>query len=46
MKVVLGHLNWGLGTKGPQGDPVDKTFFGLCIASNVSKWSKFLLKMG
>ena len=46
MKVLLGHLDWGLGTKGPHSDPADKTFLGLLIVSNVSKWSNFLLKMG
>ena len=45
-KVLLGDLDWGLGTKGPQSDPADKTFLGLCIVSNVSKWSNLLLKMG
>ena len=45
MKVLLGHLDWGLDTKGQQGDPVDKPFLGLHIFSNVSKWSNFLLKM-
>ena len=39
MKVLLGHLDGGLCTKGPHSDPADKTFLGLCIASNVSKWS-------
>ena len=46
MKVLLGHLDWGLGTKGPHSDPSDKTFLGLCIVSNVPKWSNFLLKIG
>ena len=46
IKVLLGHLDWGLGTKGPQSDPVDKSFLGLHIVSNVSKWSNLLLKMG
>ena len=46
MKVLLGHLDWGLGTKGPHNDPADKTFLGLCTVSNVSKWSNLLLKMG
>ena len=46
MKVLLGHLHWGLDTKGFHGDPADKTFLGLCIVSNVSKWSNLLLKMG
>ena len=46
MKVPLGHLDRGLGTKGPYSDPADKTFLGLCIVSNVTKWSKLLLKMG
>ena len=46
MKVLFGHLDWGLGTKGPHSDPADKSFLGLCIVSNVSKWANFLLKMG
>ena len=46
MKVLLGHLDWELTTKGPQSDPADETFLGLCIVSNVSKWSNFLLRMG
>ena len=46
MKVLFGHLDWGLGTKGPHSNPADKTFFGLSIVSNVSKWSNLLLKVG
>ena len=46
LKVLLGYLNWGLGTKGPFSDPADETFLGLHIVSNVSKWSNLLLKMG
>ena len=46
MKVLLGYLDWGLGTKGPHSDPADKTFLSPCIVSSVSKWSKLLLKMG
>ena len=46
MKVLLGHLDWGLGTKCPHSDPADKTFFGLHIVNNVSKLSNLLLKMG
>ena len=46
MKVLLGHLDWGLDNKGPHSDPADKTFLGLCIVSNVSKWSNLLLKKG
>ena len=46
MKVILGHLDWGLGTKGPHIDPADKTFSGLHIVSIVSKWSNILLKLG
>ena len=46
MKVLLGYLDWGLGTKGLYSDPADKTFLGLHIVSNVSKWSNLLLKMG
>ena len=44
---LLGHLDWGLGTtKGPHSNPADKTFLGLRIVSNISKWSNLLLKMG
>ena len=46
MKVLLGHLDWGLGAKDPHSDPIDKTFVGLRIVRNVSKWSNLLLKMG
>ena len=46
MKVLLGYLDWGLGTKDLHSDPTDKTFLGMYIVSNVSKWSNLLLKMG
>ena len=46
MKVLLGHLDWGLGTKDLHSDPADKTLLGLHVVSNVSKWSNLLLKMG
>ena len=46
MKVFLGPLDWGLGIKGPYSDPADKNLGGLCIVSNVSKWSNLSLKMG
>ena len=46
MKVLLGHLDWGVDTKGPHSDPPDKTFLSLHIVSNVYKWSNVLLKMG
>ena len=46
MKILLGHLDWGLVTKGRHSDPADKTFMGLRIVGNVSKWSNFLLKIG
>ena len=45
MKVLLGYLDWGLGIKDQHSDPADKNLFGLCIVSNVCKWSKVLLKM-
>ena len=45
MKVLLGHFDWGLGTNGLHSDTADKTFLGLHITSNVSKWSNLLLKM-
>ena len=38
MKLLLGYLDWGLGTKGPHSNPAGKTFLGLHIVSNVSKW--------
>ena len=41
MKVLLGHLDWGLGTIGQHNDPAYKTFLGLCIVSSVSKLSNF-----
>ena len=46
IKLLFGHLDWGLGTKGPHSDPADKTFLDLCSVSNVSEWSNLLLKMG
>ena len=46
MKVLLGHLDWRLGTKGPHSNPADKTLLIQHIVSNVSKWSNLLLKMG
>ena len=46
MKVLLGYLDWGLDTKGPHSDRGDKTFLGLYIVSDVSKWSNLLLKIG
>ena len=42
----MGHLDWGLGTLGLHSDPADKTFLGLHIVSNVSKWPILLLNMG
>ena len=45
MKVILGHLDWGLDTKGPYSVLADKTLLGLFTVSNVCKWSKLLLKM-
>ena len=45
MKVLLGHLDWGQGTKGRHSDPADKTFLGQSIVNIVSKWSNLLLKM-
>ena len=46
INVLLKHLVRGLGTKSPHSDPANKMLLGLCIVSNVSKWSSFLLKMG
>ena len=42
----MGHLDCWLGTKGPHSDPADKTFLGLHIVSNVSKWSNLLFNTG
>ena len=36
IKVLLGYLNWGVGTKDPYSDPADETFLDLHIFSNVS----------
>ena len=46
MKVFLGHLYWGLGTKDPHSDPADKNFLGLHIVGNVSKRLNLWLKWG
>ena len=46
MKVLLGHLGWGLGTEGPHSDPADKIFLGQFSVSNVSKKWSLMLKMG
>ena len=46
MKISIRHLDWGMDTKCPHSEPADKTFLGLCIVSNVFKWSNLLLKMG
>ena len=35
MKILLGHLDWGLGNEGPHSDPADKTFLGLHIVSKM-----------
>ena len=45
-EVLLGSLDWRLAPKDLHSDPADKTILGLHIASNVSKWSNLLLKMG
>ena len=37
MKILLGYVNGGLGTKGPHSDLADKIFLGLCIVSNAFK---------
>ena len=31
LKVLLGHLDWRLGTKGRHSDPAEKDFLGPCI---------------
>ena len=48
MKVLLGHLDWGLGTKDLHSDPAEaeERFLGLGIVNIFSKWSNLLLKMG
>ena len=35
MKILLGHLDWGLGNEGLHSDPADKTFLGLHIVSKM-----------
>ena len=46
MKVLLGHLDWELGTKDPLSDPAHKTILGLCIGSNVQSGQTFCYKGG
>ena len=46
MKVLLGHLDWGLATKDPHGDPADQTVLRVHIISNVSKWSNLVFING
>ena len=46
MKVLLGHLGRGLGTKGPRSDPADKTFLGLCYCQQCFKVVKRFAKNG
>ena len=46
MKVLLGHLDWGLDTKGLNIDPADKTFLCLHIVSNVSRRLNLFVKNG
>ena len=46
MKVLLGYLDWQLGTKDLHSDPADKSFLGLHIVNDVSKGTNRLLKMG
>ena len=41
MKVLLGHLDWGLGTKVPRSDPADKTFLVLPLAPVLSNFLSF-----
>ena len=45
MKVLLGHLDGGPGSKGPHSDPADKTFLGLCC-QQCFKVVKLLVKSG
>ena len=42
----MGHLDWGLDTKGPYSDPADKTFLGLHIVSKCFKVVKPFVKNG
>ena len=46
MKVLFGHLDWGLGIEGPHSDQLTKVFWGLYIVSKASKWKDLLLKPG
>ena len=45
MNVLLGHIDWELGTKGSYNDPAYKILGGLCIVSDVSKRPNLFLKM-
>ena len=45
MKVLLRDVDLKLCTERTHDDPTGKTIWGLCIVSNVCKWSNFLFKM-
>ena len=45
MKVLLGYLDWGLGTKGPHSDPTEK-FFWVCVFPAMLSRQTFCLKWG
>ena len=46
MKILLGHLNWGLDTNGRPSGSADNIFLSLFIVRNIFKWTNLLLKMG
>ena len=46
MKVLLGHLGWGLGTKGLHSDSADKTFFGSAYCKQCFLVDKPFVKTG
>ena len=44
MKVLLGHLDWGLGTKGLRCDAAGKTFFGSVLYQQCFEVGKTFVK--
>ena len=46
VKILLGHLDWGLCTKGPHSDPADKVFWVCVLSVMFLSRQTFLLKLG
>ena len=46
MKVLLGHLDWGLGTKDQQSDPAIQNFFRSAYSQQCFQVAKPFVKNG